>query len=28
VDNVIFLIAIIIVTSLGAYYIFNRADVV
>ena len=28
VDNIIFLIAIIIVTSLGAYYIFNRADVV
>ena len=28
VDNVIFLIAIIIVMSLGAYYVFNRADIV
>ena len=28
VDNIIFLIAIVIVTSLAAYYIFNRADIV
>jgi len=28
VDNIIFLIAIVIVTSLAAYYVFNRADIV